>query len=193
MKKEHKETNMDRLVHGRDSKTIKALQEKLRMMPLKDVDKMRFERYLDHLEAKNFAFEIDSHIKMHLIEAIQSTDKKLMSYQADLANSQMKLADLEQKVQFHEKVRDDLQMQYLNEGDPTIKASIYERIQEAEKSIILFERSVKDYLELRNKIRKEIDKGKYIKKGHELKEQQMKDSGSMAKQVIDFDIMEDVE
>jgi len=175
------------LKHGRHSKTVKELQEKLDLLPLKAVEKLELQGMLDSLNARNLAFDIDTHIKHHLIEALQSTDKRLMSYMTDLGNTQLRMANLEQSLQFHTTVLQGLKERYLTCDDED-KPKVYEQIQESEKTIAMYERQVKDYLELRNKIRKEIDKGKYQSKQLELKEDEM--AGKNARPIdIDYEVL----
>lgn len=178
------------LKHGRDSETVKDLQRRLDLLPLKATDKMELQRMIDALQTQNLAFDIDSVIKSHLVDALQSTDKKLVSYLADLGNTQLRIAESEKSVHFHKHVLDSLKEQWLNEPEVEAKQELYKQIQESEKTINMFERQVKDYLELRNKIRKEIDKGNYQEKQLKMKSEEM--AGHNAKPVdIDFSVLED--
>jgi hypothetical protein len=178
------------LQHGRHSEVIKKLQERLVGLPLDDVDRMKFETYIDYAKNKDFAFDIDMVLKSHLINSLRDTDKKLMSYEGDLAVTQGKIADAEADVMFHRGVLKQLKTDYVKEEDSIVKNYIYLRIIEAEKSIATFERLVQNYIELRNKIRKEIDKGKYQSKALQLKENEM--AGNGAKSVVmdvDFEML----
>lgn len=179
------EKGLGPLQHGRRSAIIKGLQERLDMLPLKDVKKMEFETMLDQMQSTSWAFDFDSAIKMHLIESLQDTDKKLMSYMADLQNTQMRMAKMQKDMAFHQKVLEDLKEAYIEQEDLILKKGIYAEIQETEKSISAFERRIQEYIDLRNKIRKEIDKGKYQDKALKIKEQQ-----SAGNSALDVDFTE---
>ena len=179
------------LITGQWSPTVEALQKKLAGLPMKDVDRMEFEKYIDYITVKNFAFDVDKLIKSHIVDSLKGTDRKLMSYMADLANTQHLLAEVDKEVTFHRMVILDLKQEYLDEQDVGEKAKIYLAIQEAEKSVDLYSRRIQKYIELRNKIRAEIDKGNYQKKAIELKEDESRARGDRALPV-DFKVMDDV-
>jgi len=170
MRKSEKNTGMNSLIHGGHSNTIKSLQERMSMLPLDDVKKMEFQSMLDQMQTTSWAFDFDRAIKSHLIESVQDTDKKLMGYMADLQNTQVRIAKMEKDVSFHNAVLQDLKQQWIDEADVDKKESIYRQIVDVEKTISGFERSVSGYIDLRNKIRKEIDKGKYQDKALKIKE-----------------------
>lgn len=178
---------MNTLKHGSHSEIIKGLQKRLQMTPLDDVKKLEFDTMLEQMQSTSWAFDFDRAIKSHLIEGIQDTDKKLMSYMADLQNTQMRVAKTSKDMAFHQKVLEDLKLEYLNaeEGD---KALVYEKIQEVEKTLSSFERSISTYIELRNKIRKEIDKGKYQDKSLKLKEESLAGTGAVPIDV-DYEVL----
>jgi hypothetical protein len=181
-------TGMPNLSNGSYSEVVKGLQERLDMLPLDKVNKMEFKTMLDGMKTTSWAFDFDRLIKLHLIESIQDTDRKLMTYLADLQNTQIRLAKVEKDVAFHNSVLIGLKEKYMEETDELEKKRIYTEIQEAEKSIALFETRIANYIELRNKIRKEIDKGQYQSKALKLKEEQMHSGGKMID--IDFEVLE---
>jgi len=173
--------------HGRDSKVIQRLQERINASPLNEVQKMEFDSIVQEMIAKSIAFDLDALIKLQLKAQVQSTGEQLISYHADLTNTQGKLADMEQNVQFHRKVLMDLKAEYMTSKD----RSILEDIDAREKTIKDFERQQIVLLDLRNKIRKEIDKKKFQEKALELKS---KDDG--LKNItnvknIDFKVLEE--
>ncbi len=192
MNKKLKNTGMSSLIHGADSKTVKDLQERLKMLPLDDVRKIEFESMLAQMESTSWAFDFDRTIKAHLVANIKETDKKIMSYTADLWNSQLRLAKLQKDAAFHEKVLQDLKADYLDCNIPDEKRKIYIDIQECEKTLSSFENKVQSYIDLRNKIRKAIDSGQYKGKSLKLKEEAL--AGQGAKPVdVDFSVLDDIE
>lgn len=175
------------LKHGRHSDDVKSLQQRLDLLPMSKVDKMEFQSMLDSVSTSSFAFDLDKNIKLHLIESIKDTDKKLMSYMADLVHSQQRLAKVEKDVSFHSKVLSDLKVAYLEESDVDVKKDLYLQIQEGEKTVATFERRVAEYITLRNKIRAEIDKNDYNDKALKMKHEQ---SGGSKAVDVDFSVMD---
>lgn len=183
----HPDLALNAIKHGKDSVVINSLQERLKLLPLDDVKKMEFETMLDQMQSIGWAFDFDKVIKSYLIDSMRDTDHRLMSYMADLQNTQMRIAKVSKDMAFHTKVLEDLKKRYLDAPDGE-KSAIYADIQESEKTIAVFEKRVQDYIDLRNKIRKEIDKGKYQSKALKLKEDSM--AGGSAKPVdIDFEVL----
>ena len=178
---------MHNLVHGGHSEVIKGLQDRMNASPMNAVQKMEFDSMLSEMTAKSIAFDLDKFIKQQLISQVQSTDKKLMSYYADMVTTQAKLADMEQGTAFHKKVLMDLKEKYLRDES----LSTLEEIDKREKTIKDFDRQISNLLELRNKIRKEIDKGQYQAKSLELKEkEQGKIKNITDVKNIDFEVLE---
>ncbi len=205
MKKEEKNTGLCNLTTGSYSKTIKELQEKLTGLPLNEVEKIQFKSFLDYARTRDFAFEVDRLIKGQLINSVQDTDRKLMTYMADLAVSQEKMASMETEVQFHRNLLMQTKELLINHMQDKPLASDVDAVKEwngqrarylgeiitHEDSIDKFDKRIQSYMKLRNDIRKEIDKNKYQAKSLDIREKEGKKDGSDAVEA-DFEVMDDI-
>lgn len=159
--------------NGLWSKKIDALQERICASPLKDVQKMELNSMVEEMVAKGIAYDLDSVIKMMLVERVKDSGLVLLKYEADLVDTQGRLADLERSVMFHKKVLSDAKASYINAIDPVEKDRLLELIDSRESTIKDFDKQYAILLDLRNKIRKETDKKKYQEKSLVIKEKEV--------------------
>jgi len=160
------------LVNGKDSKFIKELKERIRATPLSEVQKLELENMLQEIVARSIAFDVDSYVNQLLIQKIKSLDPKLVDYEADVYAIQTKLIELEKDINFHRVVISDLKNQYVETNDEMKKREILEEIDKREDAIKKHQKLYKDYMDQRNKVRKEMDKRDTTKKMVELKEKE---------------------
>ena len=162
------------LEHGRDSKYVQYMMERLGQTDLlTEVEKMQLRSMASEMLAKSLAFDIDSYNRKILINRIKEMDMNLLDYEADLIATQGKLSEMEGNLHFHKKVLADLKQRYIDEPDPTLQKQILEQIDAREDQIAKYEKLMQQALEIRNKIRKEIDKKEYNQAQIKLKEEEI--------------------
>jgi hypothetical protein len=180
--------NEHSLTTGRDSKLIKELQSKLGTEPLKAVDQFTWNTYLDYMKARIEAYETDSYIKKLLIEKAKDIGGELISAEADLAGTQVKIAEYEKDMIFHIGVLQDMKEQYLATKDVTILDEIDKR----EKQVQQYQRLVNDLLELRAKIRKDMQGTKLQEKALRLREKEVEDKVKIKSIDVDFTVLDEL-
>jgi hypothetical protein len=177
------------LIHGKQSNAIEFIQKRIGISPLNDVEKLEMENMLHETVARGIAFDIDSYAKQILINKLKDTDLQLLKYETDLMVTQERLSESERSMQFHKKVLSELKERYLTASEEE-RSSILEQIDLREKQIADFTRQLTAVLDLRNKIRKEIDKKDFQEASIKLKEEEMGKNTIDIKDV-DFSALED--
>ena len=155
------------LVDGSHSETIKELQRRIDACPLQEVQKMQLTSMLEDMTAKSIAFDIDKFVKLNLIQSVTGYDTKVLSYQSDMIDTQRKIAERENDILFHKKVVTDLKQEYLD----TKNKELLKEIDERERAINELEKLYNNLLDLRNKMRKELDKKMYQERTLKLQEE----------------------
>lgn len=173
-----------RLEHGKDSQIIKSLQKRIDASPMTEVEKLELKGMVSSILARSIAFDLDLYVKKILIDKLKETDIQVMKYETDLVVTQERLSDAERGVQFHKKVLSELKNKYLTASDDE-KSDILEQIDLREKQILDFNRQLSNLLDLRNKIRKEIDKKNFQETSIKLKE---KEIGATTINLRDLDV-----
>lgn len=166
--------------HGKDSRFIQDVMERINAAPMNEVQKFEFQNMLEETIARGVAFDVDSYIRQHLINSMKDFDAKILSYQSDLLATQNKVADMEKNIQFHKRVLFELKDEYIRETSPDRKKEILEDIDLREKAVADYEKQFQQLVKLRNEIRKEVDKNKYQEVALKQKETALKNSGAMA-------------
>ena len=174
-KRKVRENNQNATKHGHKSKFLAEIKERLELSALDKVTKMELDNMFSEIVARSIALDVDSYVNRLLIERIKSLDPKIVEYEMDLYSTQAKLSDLEREQQFHRKVVLDLKEQYLSETDPNKRLQILDEIDKREDAIKKHQNNFLKLIDLRNKIRKELDKKDYLKKSVELKEKAFED------------------
>lgn len=184
-------THARTLTNGQWSERVAEIQKRINACPLREVQKMELKSMLEDMTAKSLAFDIDVLIKSKIVDNIKDYDSRVLSYQADMIDTQRKLADQESSLAFHKKVLLDLKEQY-STASPEDKPFILEQIDAREDSIRKTESMYNTLLDLRTKMRKELDKAKYMDKSMQIQEEEH--SAKMSKNIInvnDLDLTED--
>ena len=166
-KKKANNSHKKHLTTGRHSDTIKALQQRIQASPLDEVNKLELSTMLEEMTARSIAFDIDTFIKDQLIKTASNYDSRILSYQADMIDTQRKLADREKDMQFHKTVLLDLKKEYLETKD----RDLLQKIDDREKAIAESEKLYNNLLDLRNKMRKELDKKEYNERTLKIQEE----------------------
>lgn len=168
-------TGVGRITNGQKSVIIKNFYEKHNMSPLLDqVNRMKIESLTQQILMRTEAVAVDNYVNSIIKQQILDTDRTILDYQADLIATQGKIASMEADIAFHKKVLADLQEEYLNCGDSSKKQELLEDIDKREDMIQKFERLNRQTIELRNKIRAQVDKKDYNEKAIKLKEAESK-------------------
>lgn len=160
-----------RLKTGEWSEKVKAIQQRLDILPLTDVQKMEFKNMLEEGTAKSLAFDMDRLFKEMIIESMDGTNSRVLSYQADMVDTQTKLAEREKDLQFHKKVLADLKEKYTQTEDTGTQIALLEQIDLREDQIRKIQTLYNQLLDLRNKMRKELDKKTYQEKSLKIQEE----------------------
>jgi len=169
------------LTHGRDSKNIQYLMERIGVAPLKEVEKMQLMGLVENTVARTIAFDLESYTRSVLKNKIKELDMDVLDYESDLVATQARLAEAEKEAQFHRMVLNELKAKYMEDNDP----GILEQIREEEKALGKFDRDIYNMLELRNKIRKEIDRKTFQEQQIKLKQEEV---GKNVIDITDLDI-----
>jgi len=172
------------LKHGRNSKQIQELKQKLQLEPLKEVQKYEFDSYIESLSYRAKALEADSYINQYLGQRLKDFSGDLLSEEADLIRIQAQLADQEQTLMFHKQVKNDLKNKYLKEVDLHEQKKLLEMIDEREKTILMMESKITKALELKSRIRADIGKKEYNKAALKMKAKQF----DVKENIIDVDM-----
>ena len=140
--------------HGRHSEFLEDLKKRIDCSALNSVERMEFEGMMKNIVARSIALDVDSYTNEILINNLKELNPEIVNYETDLYRTQSKLADIEKDIIFHRKVISDLKEEYLVTSD----RNLLELIDEREKAIKEGLRLTNQMMELRNKIRKEVDK-----------------------------------
>jgi len=163
---------MTNFKNGQWSEQINAVMEKLDASPLTEVEKMEFQNMLHKIVAKSLALDVDSYVRKILLEKIKTEGKKLLDYESDLIVTQERIATLERDLEFHKKVLEDLKNEYLKTTDFEKQKELLEQIDQREKIIADQHRLYTQLIDIRNKIRKEIDRREYQEAQLQLQERE---------------------
>jgi len=177
------------ITHGRHSEIIEKLQERINISPMTDVEKLELNSMVSSILARGIAFDLDMYVKRVLTDKLKETDMQVLKYETDLMVTQERLSEAERSMQFHKKVLSDLKSSYLT-CEPSDKKDILEQIDLREKQILDFNRHLSTLLDLRNKIRKEIDKKNFQESSIKLKEKEIGGT-TINMSDIDFKILEE--
>ena len=176
MKKSKKrEKCINAVKHGHESVFLADIKRRLDLSAMDSVSKMELEGMFSDILARSIALDVDSYVNKLLIERVKSLNPKIIEYEMDLYSTQSKLSDLEREQQFHKKVIQDLKEQYLQAVDVEEQTRLLEEIDKREDAIKKHQNNFLKLIDLRNKIRKELDKKDYLKKSVELKERVIED------------------
>lgn len=175
-------THSRHLTEGKWSDRVAEIQTRINACPLQEVQKMELRSLLEDMTAKSIAFDIDSMIKSRIVDNIKGYDSRILSYEADMLDTQRKIAEQEQSLIFHKNVLVDLKTRYLT-ADSIEKLNILEQIDLREDAIRKIENTYNTLLDLRTKIRKELDKNKYLGKSMAIQEEEH--NAKMKSKIID--------
>lgn len=160
--------------HGRHSKFVKYIEERVGSVSmLSEVEKLELSSMAKDILARTIAVEVDSYRRSVLMEMIKDYDMSILDYEADLVTTQAKMAEQEKNIQFHKTVLASLKEKYMVERDEDKRRQLLLDIDEREAQIARFEKDLNVVLDLRNKIRKEIDKKQFNEKQIKLKEEEL--------------------
>lgn len=154
----YKDTSIRNMRNGNDSKTIDKYLKGLDLSCLNKVDQLEFKSLIEEIIARGIALDIDNYSRKYLVDKLKTFGSKVMHYENDLAYTQSKLADMQKSIQFHETALKDLKQRYLETQDLDVRKDLYTQIAEIEKILSSYRSQLNSLLDLRNKIRKEIDK-----------------------------------
>ena len=175
-----------RLENGNSSEIIRLLQERINLAPLTAVEKLELSSMLSTIVARSIAFDVDSYVKKMLIDKLKDTDLHLMKYETDLMITQERLSELEKNIQFHKQVLADMKEQYMLTKEPSLLGEIDKREEQIQK----FNSQLTNMLDLRNKIRKEMDKKNYSEAAIKLKEKELAPKTIDLHKDMDYSILE---
>lgn len=169
---------------GSHSKFIENIMKRYNLDALDEVEKMELECMFKQIVTRGIALDINSYTKQYLADRVKQDGSHIVSYEADLIYTESKVADMQQNVMFHESALKDLKSQYTATSDLIEKKDIYSQIQEIEKVLSTYRNQLHSLFDLRNKIRKEVDKKKLL--DLEVQEKQSKSNI----RDIDFEVLE---
>ncbi|NCD07603.1 MAG: hypothetical protein EOL97_15955 [Spirochaetia bacterium] len=175
---------------GRSSKTIQTAMKDLDISALRAMDRVQVQSLLDEIEGRARALEIDSYTQQYFSNILKKFGADVFSYEMDMVRINEKISKMRKDVQFHEQVIRELKEEYLNTVDKDKKQQIYEEIEKAERIISSYEIKENNILDLKNKIRKEVDKRNFQKEQLEMKDKEMNIKGSLNNSDIDFTVLD---
>lgn len=160
------------LVDGSMSKPIQKIMKDLKLSAMDAVNKIDFKKTLNEVEARRDAMIKDSYTQKYFMEVLKNYGPDVLSYEGDLVKTQTKIIANQEKILFHKNALTDLQSRYIDAPNEE-KSEIYEQIERCEKVLNTLENNELKLLELRNKVRKELDKKDFQTKSLDLKEDEI--------------------
>lgn len=148
------------IINGNGSIRVKEIKDALNLDMLKEVDKLQIEGMVDRIVARTAAVTVNGYTNQILGEAINQFGQKVMSYEADLITTQSKLADMQSDLQFYLEAIRNLKAKYQKEPNDDLMQEILNIQNQINKQ----EGLVQSTLDLRNKIRKEVDRQNLVGK-----------------------------
>lgn len=175
------------LINGKDSKPIQKFIKDMKLSALDAVSKANYNSFIEETITRRDAVIQDTFTTQYFAEMLKQFGPDVFSYEMDLTRTQTKMIENKAKIDFHRKALKDLMEQYENATDAE-KPVIYEQIEKCEKILTTFDSKELSVLELRNKIRKELDKKVFQEQALDLKNQEIGKKSTI--QDIDFSVID---
>jgi len=150
------------LKNGNSSKQVKKIVEDLNLSALNAVKNFDYRNIIDETVARRDAIIADSYTNMYFASTLKQFGPDILAYESDMIRTQRKIVENNEKIEFHKKALTDLKSRYETATNEE-KVEIYDSIDKCEKILATFEKAEYSLLELRNKIRKELDKKNFQK------------------------------
>lgn len=175
---------------GKHSKNVAHLMDGLNLSALNEVDRKEFESMVEQIQVRTAALTVDNYTRKLLVDSLKTEGAALLRYESDLVSTQEKLSGIEKDMVFHKQVLQDLKKDYLNEHDSVLKKKLLESIDCRQEALQNYQRLFNQTLEIRNKIRKEIDRNATSEAALKLKEKELKSNNPMFDvKDVDFEVL----
>lgn len=175
------------LINGKDCKPIQTFIKEMKLSALDAVSKANYNSFIEETIARRDAVIQDAFTTQYFAEMLKQFGPDVFSYEMDLTRTQSKIVENREKIEFHRSALKDLKEQYLKATEAE-KPIIYEQIEKCEKILATFDSKELSLLELRNKIRKELDKKTFQEEALDLKNREVGNKSTI--QDIDFSVID---
>lgn len=142
------------IITGRNSVRVKKAVDYLNLNCLDEIDRMNIKGLAASIQAKVAGVTINGFTNKAIGDKINEIGGKVMSYETDLVTTEMKLSENSVSTQFFKDALKVLQLKYVQEPNDDIMEEILKIQMQINKQDAL----VNNTIDIRNKIRKEVDR-----------------------------------